>query len=282
MTWHCHPSLTEPAASPEVSLPGHWGRSCGTRGLSHRDTNTARANSRPLREPPAPRAGAASPPGPDRARSPRSATSSPAWPHDPHALQCTSSAPCPAQARPPPQFPAAHGCGARGHRREVPPPPRIPGAPDGATAGSCGSNRARRVERCPLLPVPRAGRARSTDGAGTGRMRRDRGSGPTHRERDGGKGRTRAARGDGRAIGGQRYREISRAKPGPRHWLKPRAVLPERRRRPASMATGTLGARTAAREGQKAALRRAKRAARQLSSGQGDTRTRGHCDTGLR
>lgn len=134
------------------------------------------------------------------------------------------------------------------------PPPHIPGAPDGTRAVAGGSNRARRVGRCPLPPAARPERSWGTDGAGTGRMRRDRGSSPTHRERDGGKGRARAARGDGRAIGGGRYRETSPLKPGPPHWPRPRSALPERRRRPASIGTGTLRARRAGREGQKAAL----------------------------
>lgn len=203
-------------------------------------------------------------PGPDRARSPRSAPSAPAPPHDPHTPQRTGSAAAPRPARPssPQLRPGPDRCsrfppriaeerGATGGRSR--PPPRVPAAPDGARASAGGSNRASRVVRCPLPAAARAGRARGADGGGTGRMLRARSSGPTHRERDGGKGRARAARADGRASGGRKYRETSPLRPGLPHWLRPRAALPERRRRPAAMGTGTLRSRTAGRKGQNAA-----------------------------
>lgn len=227
-------------------------------------------------------------PGPDRARCPRSAPSAPAPQRTGSTAAPRPARPSSPQLRPGPgrrsRFPPriAEERGATGGRSR--PPPRVPGAPDGARAGAGGSNRARRVARCPLPAAARAGRARGADGGGTGRMLRARGSGPTHRERDGGKGRARVARADGRAIGGRRYRETSPLKPSPPHWLRPRAALPERRRRPAAMGTGTLRSRTAGREGQDAALRRAECAPRPpgRDSGAGTRGHRDNGDTGLR
>lgn len=161
-----------PAPSQRCPCPVHWDRSCDTGGLSPlRYRHRASQFPPPVRAA-RPRAGAASSPGPDRARSPTLRYLLPglaarsARPTLHQLRGCSTLCPAqlptaPARARPPPRLPAAHRCGARGHGREVPPP----------TPHSEGSGR--RQGRCRRLKRGQAGGAvpaapGGAGGAGTG------------------------------------------------------------------------------------------------------------------